>query len=125
LSQEFGDDNPILHVSAFVRLDAVEFGEFGSLESEPVHAEADANLVEVAREGAILSQFADLSEAFKERFLRHVLGFVSVSQQVSRRTYKTVSMSGNQHAECVFVSLAASSNPLSLLRRLVYDRPRK
>lgn len=122
LGEQLFNNDSVLYGPTLMVLDRIEFDELCALQPQPVHTKTHADLIKVAREGAVLSQFVDLSKSLEEGLLSHVFRLMAVAQQVCGRPDKTTSVSGNKHPEGVFIAQPTSSHPLALLSRLVGNR---
>ncbi len=103
-------------------LDGVKFGDLRSLEAQSIHAEANADSIEVTGERTIFSEFCELSEAFEECFLSHILSFVAISEKVASGANHSRPVAGDECTKGNFVPLATTGNPLALLRSVVNGR---
>jgi hypothetical protein len=100
-------------------LNLVEFGELGPLEAEPIHAQTNADPVEIAGEGAIVSQLSDFTKSFKKCFLRDVFRFMTVAKKIRGSANKAVAMSRDETGESSLVTFPAPGDPLPFLHSRV------
>jgi hypothetical protein len=112
------DHNAILDGAAFVILDGVELAGFGALQAKPIHAEADADSIQISREGTVIPQAVEFAECLEERFLRHIFGFVPVSQEVRRSSNEAVSVTLDDEREGGFISTPTPGYPCEFIARL-------
>jgi len=110
------DDHAIFNRGTLARLGSVELYEFGPLQPQPIHAESNANSIEVTGEGPVVSQLSDLAEGFEERFLRNVFRFVPVAKEVRGGADEPHAMALNEQAKRSLVTRSNTSDPLPLKR---------
>ena len=116
LVQEALDDDTVFDCWSLARLRAIELDEFRPFETQTVHAEPNADPVEVTRERTVVPQFPDLAERLEERLLRDVLRFMPVSQKVGGGTDESVAVLVDEEGESRLVAVPYPRDPLSLKR---------
>jgi len=72
--QQLFDNNPSLDLGPVARFHSVKFGWLGSLAAKSVHAQANADPIEEARKGSVVSKPVKLSERLQEGILGHIFG---------------------------------------------------
>jgi hypothetical protein len=80
LVEQLFDYNLVFDVPALMRLSAIELDEFGSFQSQPVHAETHADPIDEPGKGPIIAKLPDFSECLEERLLSDVLCLVTVTE---------------------------------------------
>jgi len=102
--EELFDHDAVFDSATLVRNDSIKLGRFGSPGSETVHAESDADPVEVAREGAVIPQVSNLSECTNERILSNILGLHRIAKDVGGNANQPCSVSGHERGQGGLVS---------------------
>jgi hypothetical protein len=120
LTKQLFNQNFVLNIATSIWLARIELNQFWSLQPQSIHAESNTNSIQEAAEGAVISEFSDLSEGFQEGFLGNILGLKSVAQEVRGGSQQPVAVSLDKVANGDVVSRSYAAHPLTLLRRWVH-----
>ena len=115
LQQELLDEHLVLDVLAFARLAWVELDHLRPFQPQAIHAESNANAIEVARERAILPEFRQFAECLQEGFLSDVFGFVPIAKKVGGRPDESHTVLADEAREGNLVSFTTTCNPVEFL----------
>jgi hypothetical protein len=114
LIEQFLDQNPVLYVSALMRLHRFKLGGRGALQAQSIHAEPHTDTIKEACEGSVVPQPVNLAEGLEKGFLSDIFGFKAVPKQVGCGSNQAIAMSRNEQAQGDVVPTSAPVNPLEL-----------
>jgi hypothetical protein len=80
------------HSEGYVGSCGVKGHGLGTFEPETVYAQVDTYFIQERRESPVIAEFVEFLEGFEEGFLRDVLSFCGVSQDVRRHPNQAVTM---------------------------------